>query len=838
MEQTVPQGWGRVNKQPSPYALVAERYLSKDLPVIPVSPGSKVPGHYDMEKGWRMKFGWQGYAQRMPTDAEVAIWSAWPDAGVCLPLGGISELIAIDIDSDDPGIIAALEAEFEGMLVCRRRGRKGYAAFLYMGDEEWAPEQTIWNVRGQRVVDLLHTGRQIVLPPTVHPAGMQYEWLPGLRLDAPDLTPGFDLPTCPADVCARITRALLPWQTEEDKRAQVQHIARAEARSNPADSDFRDANNRALDKLSAWVADLIPADMLQLTFGGYRAKPFWRGVVDGWKVGIDPKGIRDFAADEALTPIDLVMKVRGCDLNAAMDWLCPRIGIVRERVIDIEALRARFTPEFWSNPVPGPHEPTPDLPTPDQVPASRLLVQPVQQGPVAAKPAMPDLDLGLPGGYEIPPMPARLLEVPGVGQEIVAYMLRSAISPVAELAIAGALAFGAYCMGRVYEGPTGARSNLYLLGVARTGQGKQHPQTCVGHLANAAGMGTGLGSGFKSGSALLAKLADDATGCNLIYTLDEVHSYLRAGSDKTASAHQREALDYLMSLYSASTNPAYVTADYADRKLRETKPLMCPSLTLFGMTTPDSFLASASSSMIASGLLGRFVVVPSPPVRPALNYARANLMDVPSEILSWAQIIRNGHQPKEGEELRGISPTAPKMVGYSSARARAILEGFGREVAQLQDELFAKHGDIEGVVARWVENAQKIALICAGFRDPYNPRIDEECAEWAVEFVRHYGRVFLGFVLSDMGNAEKSTRAQAEDKVLAHIAKAGATGVTRRELMHACKAYRNMAVEERQKTLAALLKEGVLIEVQDGRRRALVAVDPDAEGGEGEADVA
>ena len=43
-------------------------------------------------------------------------------------------------------------------------------------------------------------------------------------------------------------------------------------------------------------------------------------------LSIVPKGIEDFGDGRKYTPIDLVMKARGCDADTALGWLAERLG--------------------------------------------------------------------------------------------------------------------------------------------------------------------------------------------------------------------------------------------------------------------------------------------------------------------------------------------------------------------------------------------------------------------------------------------------------------------------------------------------------------------------------
>jgi Bifunctional DNA primase/polymerase, N-terminal len=105
----------------SPFAETGARLIDNGYSAIPIAPGSKRPGQYDM-KAWRNASQWQRYCDRLPTSIEMELWNDWPDAGVCVPLS--QQLKAIDIDTDNPDLIAAVLAVLPDSEV-KKRGKKG-----------------------------------------------------------------------------------------------------------------------------------------------------------------------------------------------------------------------------------------------------------------------------------------------------------------------------------------------------------------------------------------------------------------------------------------------------------------------------------------------------------------------------------------------------------------------------------------------------------------------------------------------------------------------------------------------------------------------------------------
>jgi len=295
----------------SPYARVGAKLVDQGYSAIPCRPGSKVPGICTPFGAWKNQTDWPQFCERLPVAAETEKWSTWPDAGVCIALGGEHGLVAVDIDSDDPAIVDAIEAALGDLSFVQKAGRKGRTLFYRAGP---AVVSTAFNVNGERVLDLLCKGKQTVVPPTIHKdTGRPYTWLSGsLEHVAPE-----SLPMLPDDIAERLAEALKPFGCE----APVE-------RSQPvgeSDGTWREINDTALANLDAWVPHLgIDA---KRHGSSWRAQAQWRNG-DGMNVSFHPKGIKDYGdGDRGMSAIDVTMAALDMDFGDAVDWLKGKLGI-------------------------------------------------------------------------------------------------------------------------------------------------------------------------------------------------------------------------------------------------------------------------------------------------------------------------------------------------------------------------------------------------------------------------------------------------------------------------------------------------------------------------------
>jgi putative DNA primase/helicase len=145
------------------FASNAPKYWAANLPVIPLISGEKRPA---------IK-GWQRFADSMPTEEEKQQWlETFPDGNMGLPLGPALGLFAVDIDSDDPKVIAAIKRVLP-TTPWERVGKKG-VVLLYRFNGNATAHIRDENNKG--LVDILSKGTQVVLPPSIHPETGKPYW--------------------------------------------------------------------------------------------------------------------------------------------------------------------------------------------------------------------------------------------------------------------------------------------------------------------------------------------------------------------------------------------------------------------------------------------------------------------------------------------------------------------------------------------------------------------------------------------------------------------------------------------------------------------------------------
>lgn len=135
----------------------APLYWGAGLPVIPLRARNKMP---DIN-------GWSTFGSEMPSPAIQQHWlNSFANGNIGLPFGPASGLCAVDIDTEDEAVIAALR-DILPDTPWVRVGKKGMG-LIY----KWSGQRN-FKLRGGEdntmICEFLGLGNQMVMPPSIHP---------------------------------------------------------------------------------------------------------------------------------------------------------------------------------------------------------------------------------------------------------------------------------------------------------------------------------------------------------------------------------------------------------------------------------------------------------------------------------------------------------------------------------------------------------------------------------------------------------------------------------------------------------------------------------------------
>jgi hypothetical protein len=153
--------------------IAAHEYVANGWPVLPLEPRGKKP----ITK--------HGYKDATRSHEQVAkYWSSMPDANVGIATGDASGLFVLDIDGHVGE--AAIVRRFDLPPTAQVRTSKG--RHLYFGMPDGARLGLTVNRLAEQA-DTRGNGGYIVAPPSVHPSGHVYGWVPGCSPEEIQLAP-------------------------------------------------------------------------------------------------------------------------------------------------------------------------------------------------------------------------------------------------------------------------------------------------------------------------------------------------------------------------------------------------------------------------------------------------------------------------------------------------------------------------------------------------------------------------------------------------------------------------------------------------------------------------
>jgi len=744
-------------------ARYGERLVSNGYAILPIAPGTKKPGRHVRGK-WADYPEWNRHAARPTTEIELKAWSRWPGCGVGIVGGSVA---AVDIDIvEDPELalkIEQLARERLGDTPAVRIGRAPKRMLVY---RTAAPFKGI----KRHPLEILCLGQQFVAY-AMHPdTGEPYAW-PEEGLADLDISSLPEVDEAKARAFLDEAGALLP----PELRQKALSVSRKPESTLPFHGQ-----KGTLPAIRAALARL-PNEELDY---------------DSWvRVGMALKGA--LGEEGASLFAEWSAEARKNDpATTARSWASFRPDRIGAGTIYRLAMERGWQPE------PGMIL---DGEAQDEVhPAADLLARLGEQAADIAAPS--------------PPASAFDLVIPdGLVGDLTRYMIATARRPQPLLSLGASLCAVGALMGRLYRTESNLRSNLYVVGIADSGSGKNHAREIVNEVFFEAGLANHLGGNkIASGAGLLTALHRQPA---ILFQIDEFGMFLSAAADRKRSPrHITEILDNMTELYTAAGG-IFLGAEYANRDgMNERRDIVEPCLCVYGTTTPLHFWGALQGANVADGSLARFLILPSDEDYPDENLA-AGRRQAPSALIRGLQKIASGGGHKRGN-------LAGKTSGASTAVDTALVPmteetrtRFAQLSAELTVELRAAAGTpFTAILARIGENATKLALIVAVGRNPARPVVEAGDAEWAIRFVRYFARRTMDAVERHVADTE--TEAQLK-RLREIIRAAGSAGLSKSEVTRASQWLKS---RDRNEILDTLIESGDIKPVmrETRGRRAMV----------------
>lgn len=706
--------------------------VDRGYPILPIQPGTKKPGRYRLG-AWHDYPQWSRHCDRATTEHEVELWADWPAAGIGIAAG---KVIGIDIDLlASEAIAQAIEALAKRMLgdtPAVRIGRAPKRLLVYRADEPFA---------GFKLppLEVLGHGQQFVAY-GIHPdTGEPYTWPVDALVDlALDELPAITEAQARAFAHAAyelVPEELRPKTLGGGQRADAEPASLPQQRGTyPAVADaLRFISNPDLD-YDSWLR-------VGLAIQGALGDEGW-ALFDAWS-----------ATSRKYVATTTAEKWRTFKPN--------RIGAGTLYKLAVDN-GWRPAPELQLNG---------ELAMTESHPAQGLL-DALKAGEEVSAPAEPREALPTPQ-----PLPAGWDDVGGVIGEMMALMVSTAKRPQPVLALGASLCAIGTLMGRKYRTENNTRSNLYVVGIAESGAGKNHSRVVINELFRRANLLAYLGGNkIASGAGLLTAIQRQPA---ILFQLDEFGMFLSAAADRKRSPrYVCEILDLMTELYTTA-GTSYFGVEYASAQANNAhRTIHQPCACIYGTTTPLHFWQALQAANVADGSLARFLILASEEDFPDSN-DRFGEIDPPPALVDRLLLIHQGGGKLNGnltdagaiDEVLVIPRVVPMTPG-----ARAAFKQLDHElVGALRRSRGTGHSSI---LARIEENATKLALIRTVSRCAADPEIQESDARWGILLSRHCAEQTIRE--ASLRVAENFIESNHK-RALLILKDAGSGGMTRRE---------------------------------------------------------
>lgn len=381
------------------------------------------------------------------------------------------------------------------------------------------------------------------------------------------------------------------------------------------------------------------------------------------------------------------------------------------------------------------------------------------------------------------PFPDHLLRVPGFIELVVAHNMATATRPQPVLALAAAICLQAVLAARKVRDERGNRTNLYCVGVAPSGAGKDNARKVNKNILFAADMVEHEGNEDLASDAGLITAVESEPA--ILFQIDEFGRFLRTIGDPKKAPHLFNVLTALMKLYS-SADTVFRGKAYADKK--RNKVVDQPCVSVYGTTVPEHFFESLTADSLSDGFIARLLVFESAET-PARQRAKATGVPEPlKQAAEWWGSFKPGGN---------LAPEHPQpIVVETTPEAGAVFDALA---AMVDAELGKPDEAGRSLWARAEEKACRLALIYACSANAQKPVIDADAARWACDLSSYLTRRMLYIAHEWVADGVFDAR---QKRVVRVVRKAGGM-ISRSEL---CRRTQWLTQRERQEVIDNLLE--------------------------------
>jgi len=350
---------------------------------------------------------------------------------------------------------------------------------------------------------------------------------------------------------------------------------------------------------------------------------------------------------------------------------------------------------------------------------------------------------------------------------------------------------GGICSAK-YRSPTGMKTNVFVIGLANAGIGKDAGLDAIAKIMGSHEQGKKIlgGSKIKSDSGLYAALKENN---QKLYALDEFGKILDAMTNRRAEERYKSLSTAITELYSQKT---FLGADAATKE-NSLDAIENPCLSIYGVSNPDTYYNAISDTNIKDGLLPRYLVLDDydrPVVR---NKKPPNLMSFTDMIKSVHDLIYHTKHIRSDDIKTYLDDVIE--VKYLDQKADDAFESY----CDFADSFKRKNAIKAGLWSRSIDYVAKLSALYAISENYRDPKVSSQHIMWAAEIVNYCQK---GIEIR-LNSANTTEYGQKKQKVLDYINDQGE--LTKKQIGTASFA-RNWTPEDRDKILNDLEENGLI----------------------------
>jgi len=324
--------------------------------------------------------------------------------------------------------------------------------------------------------------------------------------------------------------------------------------------------------------------------------------------------------------------------------------------------------------------------------------------------------------------PEHLLDVPGDVGRLADFINETSFVKQPVLALAASISFYATMSAQLVKDCYGTRPNMYLIGLAPSGSGKDRARKVIKEIFDRLAENPAVSSRQPARSLIedtasyqaIVKQMSANNGV-ILWLWDEIGKVLPI-INKDFGTSLAGIPTLLMRLYTSSDS-TYIPNVYASKD--NVASIKYPHLTIYGTSTAKNVLENITADNLVDGFMSRLLIFEGRAVeRERVDLIR--LPPVPDDIMEsaiWWIKRRNS-------AITGV-PEAKELMPSIEAEDQfwSLLE--------VPKHYQADKDIMEALWSRSIEQARKFSLIYAVSNNRFNPIIDQKAAQWGTELAAY-----------------------------------------------------------------------------------------------------